>query len=278
MPKYISIVIEGTREDLETAIAFIFEAGCTGTEETTDSLFKAYFPAHTDIDRLSSELARQFPRTRFGAVAQVEERDWSSAWKKDLRGFSLGEKFFVLPSWKSPPRTNRTILRIDPERAFGTGAHDTTRLCLELIECHAGPGTSVIDAGTGTGILAMAAAALGCKPVVAIESDSEAASCARNNIRRNHLESVIQIHEASLSESMPPPADLIVANLNEAVIEKELARLTSWVLPGGTLILSGLLVEQAGNIASKLPSEFRFAQHRTAGEWSALLCRRISHA
>lgn len=278
IPSYVRLLIEGKPEDLDAAADFLFAAGCTGTEQTQNSRFEAYFPTHVDIEHLSGELARNFPRLRCGAIERVEDEDWSAAWKKDFHGFSLGEGIFVSPSWESPPRTDRIILRIDPERGFGTGTHDTTRLCLELIEGHARAGISVIDAGTGTGILAMAAAALGCRPVIAIEADSEAASCARANIRRNHLGRVVQIHEGTLSEAMPSPAGLVVANLNEGVIKRELVRLESWVQPRGTLILSGLLVEQVGGIASGLTSDFRISQHRTAGEWAALVIERASHA
>jgi ribosomal protein L11 methyltransferase len=278
IPSYVRMLIEGKPEDLDAATDLLFEAGCTGTEETQKTRFEAYFPTHVDIEHLSVELARNFPRLRCGSIEHVEDEDWSVAWKKDFHGFSLGEGFFVSPSWESPPRTDRIVLRIDPERGFGTGTHDTTRLSLELIEDHARAGISVIDAGTGTGILAMAAAALGCRPVIAIEADLEAASCARANIRRNHFGRVVQIHQGTLSEVTPPPAELVVANLNENVIKKNLVRLESWVQPRGTLILSGLLVEQVGGIVTGPSSDFRISQHRTAGEWAALVIKRASHA
>jgi ribosomal protein L11 methyltransferase len=230
------------------------------------------------MEHLSSELTKSYPRLRCGSIEHVEDEDWSAAWKKDFHGFSIGERFFVSPTWESPPRTDRTILYIDPERGFGTGMHDTTRLSLELLEDHARAGMSVIDAGTGTGILAMAAAALGCKPVLAIEVDPEAASCARANVSRNRFAQAVQIHEAPLSEATPSPAELVVANLTLAVIEKDLVRLESWVQAGGMLVLSGLLVEQVDCIVAQLTSEFRVSQHRTAGEWAALLIARASHA
>jgi ribosomal protein L11 methyltransferase len=278
LPRYLSVRIEGNQEELEAAVPLLFDAGCLGTEEIESSQWMACFPVFANVRSLCRELLLRFPRLRRVSIETVSEEDWSAAWKKDFHGFSLGEGFFILPSWESPPPTERIILRIDPERAFGTGTHDTTRLCLELIEEHARPGMSAIDAGTGTGILAMAAAALGCKPVIAIEADSEAASCARSNVRQNQLEDTVQIRESHLSNAAPTAAELVVANLNDALIIKELSRLTSWVQPNGILILSGLLVEQVEAVIDKLPAHFCLSHQRTAGEWAALSTQSKSHA
>jgi ribosomal protein L11 methyltransferase len=275
---FVSLLIEGRPEDLEAAVDFIFEAGCTGTEEMGDSGIKAYFPAHVDTVQISEALIRSFPRLRCGPAETVADQDWAATWKKGFHGFKLGERFFIVPSWESPPNTERIVIRIDPERAFGTGTHETTRLSLELIEAHIKPGLSVIDAGTGTGILAMAAAALGCDSVTAIESDLDAAACARSNIARNHFEHAVQVQELSISEATPRPADLVVANLTEAIINKELNRITSWVRPDGVLIVSGLLVDQIDSVIDALSPSFRLSSRRNAGEWAALSMTRKRHA
>jgi ribosomal protein L11 methyltransferase len=282
MPKtshnFVSLLIEGSPEDLDAAIDFIFEAGCTGTEEMGASGIKAYFPTQVDMDLLPGALIRNFPALRCGPAETVTDEDWTAAWKKDFHGFTLGDRFFIVPSWESPPSTERIVIRIDPERAFGTGTHETTRLSLELIEYYARSGLSVVDAGTGTGILAMAAAALGCDPVTAIESDVDASDCARSNIERNHFEHAVRVQEISISEATPPPADLVVANLTESIIKKELNRITSWVRPDGVLIVSGLLVDQIDSVVDALPLSFRLSSKRTAGEWAALSWTRKRHA
>jgi ribosomal protein L11 methyltransferase len=124
----------------------------------------------------------------------------------------------------------------------------------------------------------MAAAALGCAPVTAIEADSEAASCARSNIIRNHFEHAVRVQEVSISKATPSPTDLVVANLTEAIIQKELNRLTGWVRQDGVLILSGLLIEQIESVIDALPPLFRLSCRRHAGEWAALSIERNRHA
>jgi ribosomal protein L11 methyltransferase len=170
------------------------------------------------------------------------------------------------------------VLHIDPERAFGTGTHETTRMSVELIEEVVRADSSVIDAGTGTGVLAMACAALGCRQVVAIENDPEAATCAGANIHRNGFGDRVSLVVASVMDAEPNPAEVVLANLNETVLRKAITRILSWVLPNGKIILSGLLQDQADSIAYELPPAFTLVRQRTAGEWAALLITNKSHA
>jgi ribosomal protein L11 methyltransferase len=299
MPKlrqnYLSFLLEGNRQDVEAALHRLFEAGCLGAEEIEDaetdeasgpcsemgpqiSRQRVYFPAGTDPSTIIGLLNLEFPSLLWGPSEWLPDQDWLSQWKKGLRGSALGRRFYVLPSWEAVPDTERIVIRIDPERAFGTGTHDTTRLCLELIEDRARPGMTAIDAGSGTGILAIAAAALGCRPVLAIEQDSEAASCARANVSRNGCADAVCVQVASLAQMEPPPADLVVANLNETILREELVRLSRWVRQPGYLILSGLLVEQVDPMTESLPARFNHIQTRTSGEWGALLAFQDTHA
>ena len=203
----------------------------------------------------------------------VPEEDWLSLWRRDLHGFALGNRFFVSPSWQTPPHTERVVLRIDPEQAFGTGSHDTTRLCLELVEDCAGPGIGLIDAGTGTGILAMAGAVLGCEPVLAIEIDPAAAACARENVNRNRLGSRVEVVTSSLEDARPASAGLVVANLNWPLLDRELPRLSTWLQPRGSLILSGLTVDDMEELVESFPASMRPRRYYTAGDWAAVLAQ-----
>jgi ribosomal protein L11 methyltransferase len=226
---------------------------------------------------LRDKLAREFSEIRIGPVEVVPDRDWVAVSRKDMSGFALGERFFVCPSWESPPaadETSRIVLRIDPEQAFGTGRHDTTRLCVELIERIAGNDVSAVDVGTGTGILAMVAASLGCRPLVALEYDPDAAACARKNARRNRLEGLIEVVASDLENAAPRPAQLVVANLSRTLLEREMSRLSGWLEPGGSMILSGITVDDVEELVSKLdglPRPMRLVRYHTAGEWAALL-------
>ncbi len=275
---YSRIVVEGTLEDLEQASLLLFDAGCLGVEEKDSSTLEAYFPSSTNLADLRSALSRRFPYLSFGSAESIPDQDWLAAWKSDFHAFPVGKRFFIVPSWETPPKTERRLLRIDPERAFGTGTHETTQLSIEIIEDVVRPGSSVIDAGTGTGVLAMVCAALGCHPVIAIENDPEAASCAHTNIRRNGFDDSVSLLVASILEVEPDPVEVVLANLNETILSEALPLISSWVLPNGKMILSGLLRNQVDSIVQNLPPNFGLVQQRTAGEWAALLVASKSHA
>lgn len=268
---YLVLELAGPAETLERCLPEIFEAGCLGTEEAGLGRERCYFPADREVKAVAQALGRAFPELTVGPVQFFPEKDWLALWRQGLDGFPMGERFYVLPSWKEPPATSRVILRIDPERAFGTGTHQTTRLCLELIEKYARdarPGGAV-DAGTGTGILAMVAAHMGSSPVVAIEPDPDAAACARANVARNGLANRIRVVPVAIAEAEIEPVGLVVANLSAPVLQEELPRLRSWLAPGGLLILSGLLQEEAEEIAR--PAGLQLLEQRSAGEWVALV-------
>ncbi len=286
---YLSFLLQGKPEEVDLALFRLFEAGCLGAEEIdladvaeslgqSQAVQRVFFSPGTDPEILSLVLVGDFPSLRCGAAEPVQESDWLANWKKHYGGFALGKRFYVCPSWESPPDGERLVLRIDPERAFGTGTHDTTRLCLEIIEERARPRMPVIDAGCGTGILAIAAAALGCRPVLAIEDDPEAASCTETNLDRNGLTGAVRLQVGSIARANPPAAHLVIANLNQAILSQELPRLAGWVLPQGYLILSGVLIEQLDSLIELLPVGLRITQTRTAGEWAALLVRHDCHA
>ncbi len=277
---YPSFLLDGTSEAIDTVIGELFEAGCLGIATVDDtSRQRVYFPRGTDLVALSGKLAREFSDFRVGPIEMIPEQDWVALSRKDMSGYALGERFFVCPSWELPPREaefGRIVLRVDPQQAFGTGRHDTTRLCVELLERCAGPEIGAIDVGSGTGILAMAAAALGCRPVVAIEIDPTAAACTRENARRNRLDTRMEVLNAGLADVRPAAAGLLVANLHRPLLDHEMPRLASWLEPQGYMILSGVTVEDIEELASMLnglPHPVRLVRYHTAGEWAALLAR-----
>ena len=275
---YPSLLLSGRPDELELASALLFEVGCLGTNELDSSTLRAFFPPGVDLSSLHRKLVDDFPTLRSKVAEPLRDEDWLIKWKKGFHGFSLGKKFFVLPSWEAPPSTGRTILHIDPERAFGTGTHDTTRLSIDLIEEFARAETPVIDAGAGTGILSMAAAALGCRPVVAIETDPDAVACARANIIRNHLEQVVCIHKSSIANANPAPASLVLANLSAKILHENWTHISNWVHAGGYIVTTGLLLEQVDAFLKELPPWQHLVQHRTAGGWAALLIQRTGNA
>ncbi|MCU0723513.1 MAG: 50S ribosomal protein L11 methyltransferase [Planctomycetes bacterium] len=181
----------------------------------------------------------------------------------------------------APPEPGVIALRIDPGRAFGDGAHPTTRLCLLAIGRHLEPGASVLDLGTGTGILAVAAALLGSGPVLAVDTDPEAVRAARENAAANGVTGTVRAERGSLKEVLEgsfgaPEAPFVVANILSNVVAGMLDRgLARAVAPGGLLALSGFLRPQTPEIIARLePNGLVLAAREQEEDWVCVLARR----
>ena len=264
------IELWGPQDEVDLALAFLVENGSTGVEEDqSNGRHKVYFPASILSTRLTDELKTVFSRVSYRNLSELPDRDWLSEWKQSLTGIALGDRFFVHPTWQASPDIERTILRIDPQQAFGTGLHDTTRLSLELVERWLTPETSVLDIGTGTGILAMAAANLGARSVKALEPDPAAAECARKNVELNQLGGVVTVECTGFETYERLEADVVVANTNASILLEVLPRLDSDIA-----ILSGLLVDDLEELTALLKSPYAVSEEWSAGEWSALVVTR----
>jgi ribosomal protein L11 methyltransferase len=159
--------------------------------------------------------------------------------------------------------------------AFGTGAHASTRLALELLEACLQPGDRVLDLGTGSGILALAAARLGAREVLALDIDAAAVAAARRNVAANDLARVIQVREGSAEAADGAPYDLMVANLLAHVMRPLAPALARLVRPAGLLLVSGIVAARGPDVAAALYAEgFRLVEERPEGHWRALVLRR----
>lgn len=263
------------REAVEYAL---MEAGALGTEatETTGNTVTGYFAEVPNRERVRAELFEalriyELPSSsvRDMSVREVEERDWLEEWKQSWQPVEIG-RFIIAPPWSGvSDRHDRLIIRIEPGMAFGTGTHETTRLCLDAIQKHFSGG-SFLDVGTGTGILAIAAAKLVPEArVEACDTDEAAVAIARENAEANGVAEQINFRVGSVDDSTPS-ADLVCANLTADVINQMLPTLVS--LSCGKLILSGILETQIEMVQSGLHAcgidDFEIAQD---GEWVALL-------
>ena len=274
MDNYPILELSGTAEELEIAVALLADHGLLGTVESktspegTQEALCAYFATSTVMAPIAEDLMGRFRSLRCRIAEPLEARDWQEEWKAGLDGFPLGSGFFVLPTWKDPIETDRIVLRLDPEQAFGTGAHETTRLAVALLEEHVAPGAGVIDVGTGTGILAMVAAHRGAHSVLALEPDEAAADCARANVERNDLSERIRIESRSWEAMGIIEADVVVANIISAVLDQAVPHM--W----GTILLSGLLVDELDAFVDALPDDCVVKERRQEGEWAALVLER----
>jgi len=279
-PRWHALDVEleaGAREAVEYAL---MEAGALGTEtENSDDLLihvTAYFDTLPQRERVRDELFEAFriynlptSSVRDMNVREVAEHDWLEEWKQNWQPLEVG-RFIIAPPWsKLDERHDRLIIRIEPGMAFGTGTHETTRLCLAAIEKHFS-GTSFLDVGTGTGILAIAAAKLFPEArIEACDTDETAVEIARENAAINNVFDQINFRVGSIDEATAS-TDLVCANLTADVIVKLLPTLVS--LTCGKLILSGILETQIEMVQASLSdcgiSEIEIVQD---GEWVSLI-------
>lgn len=255
----------------------LIEAGASGTETATDSSkVTGYFEGVPDRERVRDELfaalriyAIPSSSVRDMNVREVEQRDWLEEWKKNWQPVEVG-RFIIAPSWSTVDVANdRCVIRIEPGMAFGTGTHESTRLCLAAMQSYF-EGGSFLDVGTGTGILAIAAAA--CAPgahVEAVDIDASAIEIARENAIANGVADRISFQTGSIDEQTSS-ADFICANLTADVIARMLPTLVA--LSCGRLVLSGILESQIEDIMGQLGQlAITNAEIMRDGEWVAII-------
>src|ERR687885_611338 len=254
----LDVTLNGrAREAVEYAL---MEAGALGTEVTVEGgefvSGAGYFDSPPRIEGVRAALAEALGVYGLGSSAvremrprEVEERDWLAEWKKGWRPTEVG-RFVVAPPWSEiPDGEDRIVIRVEPGMAFGTGTHETTRLCLAAVERHFGGG-SFLDVGTGTGVLAIAAAKL--RPsarVEACDTDPLAVSVAEENARLNGVGGRIEFRVGTVDDTTLS-ADLVCANLTADVILPLLPALLA--AAPGRLVLSGILTTQAPQVAARL--------------------------
>lgn len=252
----------------------LMEAGALGTE-TTDRGVTAYFPETPSRELVRNELFEALriydlpsSSVRDMNLREVADRDWLEEWKQSWQPVELG-RFIIAPPWSDlGDVSNHLVIRIEPGMAFGTGTHETTRLCLDAIQKHFA-GDSLLDVGTGTGILAIAAAKLFPQAhIEACDTDETAITIARENAELNEV-TQINFWTGSIDDSTAS-ADLVVANLTADVITSIMPALVG--VTCGKLILSGVLETQLEMVQASLHQhgidEFEITQD---GEWIALI-------
>ena len=180
----------------------------------------------------------------------VEPREWEEGWKAFYTLLRVGDRLVVCPSWTEyEAKPGEVVVRLDPGMAFGTGHHPTTRLCLAELECRMRPGARVLDVGTGSGILAIAAAGLGADSVLGLDRDATACTVARRNVRANGAARRVRIVRGSIPRPDASGFDLVLANISAKVLTELASPLAETLAPDGLLIASGVLEEQSAPVA-----------------------------
>jgi ribosomal protein L11 methyltransferase len=201
-------------------------------------------------------LHRIYPKIPAPSFQRVEEEDWAEAWKKGYHPIQVGERFLIKPAWIDvKPEPGQIVIQMDPGMAFGTGTHPTTQLCLQACEWFARPGVTMLDLGTGSGILAIGAALLGCEDILARDTDEVAVKSARENVRRNGVTGRVTAEQGSMEDLVKASRqfDLCMANLTAKIITRLAGQgIEQLARAGGTFVFSGLIEEQAEDAVETL--------------------------
>ena len=214
------------------------------------------------------------PRARLEPVA-VPDVDWVARFRAGFKPFAAGS-FWIAPAWAaSGAPDGRGLLVVDPGRAFGTGTHETTRLCLRAVEALSPPPASsarAIDVGTGTGILAIAAARLGWRAPVAVDLDAEALDSARSHAALNGA-SIALVRADGGAAFASGAFDLVLANLTAPLLLERCHEIGRLAAPGAAIVLAGLLLEDVDSLVRRYAS-FGAVSTEVDGEWASLVVRR----
>ena len=205
-------------------------------------------------------------------LQNVADEDWSENWKKYYKPFRIGSHLVVKPTWEPyEAREGDQIIELDPGMAFGTGTHETTHMCMQLLEKHLQPGMRVMDVGTGSGILAIAAARLGAREVLAIDIDPNAVKVAKENVALNQVQPQVRVVVGDLCKSEAMPCDLAVANIVADAICMLAGPLTRHLQKGRLLICSGIIREREQDVRDAAArAGYTLFDRIEMGEWVAL--------
>lgn len=288
--EYCEIQLTIPAEALEAVTHLLHRAGTGGVviDDERAAAVRAYLPRDERLDgRLESlrqelsDLVAFFPGMSAWKQEErfVAEEDWANAWRAHFHPLRLGRRLVVAPSWEPvSPRPGEVVLQLDPGMAFGTGAHASTALCLRALEDLVQPGGRVLDVGTGSGILAVAAALLGASEVTALDIDPLAVRIARQNADINGVADRVHVHYAELGDLLAgglAPAPLALANLTRDALVPLAPQLAAALEPGGTVVASGIVAGgRAAVEAAFSAAGLRPVRSNRLEDWFALWARR----
>ena len=219
---------------------------------------KIYVPEDRDVPALRRSIEealyhmnRLYPMPE-PKYRKLQHEDWANAWRKNYRPFRIGRQLWIQPSWREAETVedDDIVITLDPGMAFGTGLHPTTQMCIQSLEDLFQFGDTVLDVGTGSGILAIAAAKLGASKVLAFDTDRQAILAARENAALNNVERQLEFYQGALAATESGPWDLVLVNILAPVIKSLLTEynLMGRLADGGRMILSGIIEDQADGV------------------------------
>ncbi|MFJ7726997.1 50S ribosomal protein L11 methyltransferase [Neobacillus sp. NPDC097160] len=312
--KWSEISIHTTNEAIEPISHILHEAGASGvviedpfelTKEREDQfgeiyqlnpddypdegvIVKAYLPVNSFLgetveaikDSINNLIIYDIDLGKNDVtISEVHEEEWATAWKKYYNPVKISEKFTIVPTWEiyEPVSSDELIIELDPGMAFGTGTHPTTVMCIQALERTVRPGDRVIDVGTGSGVLSIAAAMLGAEDVRAYDLDEVAVTSAKLNIKLNKVSNTVSISQNNLLDGVEEnSADVIVANILAEVILRFTEDVARSVKLGGTFIASGIIQQKKEQVKEAIVAAgFEISETMLMEDWVAIIAKRI---
>lgn len=261
----------GAVEAMANHLMELGSPGLTIEESATHTRLIAYFERSDQV-----EAARRFAAILVDGVRvstePIHSENWAENWKAHFPPLSIGERLYVCPPWAPPEPAGRLRVVIDPGMAFGTGNHATTCGCLELLQRHVTPDIEVLDVGTGSGVLSIAALLLGARRATAIDNDPLATAAVASNAERNGVAARVLV--GSSLDEVDGTFDLGLANIQLNVLCELEERIAARIRPGGMLIASGVLTEELDALKSRYAERWEFGQQAGDERWVAIVARR----
>lgn len=286
------VIIEDSREpDIERENVFGEIVELDPKDFPTEGVIvKAYLPVNSflietmkDIEQSISELPKYGLDVGLNKIktSEVDEEDWATAWKQYYHPVKISSRFTIVPSWEeyTPVESDELIVELDPGMAFGTGTHPTTVMCMQALEKYVQKEDTVVDVGTGSGVLSIGAAMLGAKKVYALDLDEVAVQAAKENTAINKVDDIVHVTKGDLLESIHVKPDIIVANILADVImsfSEDAAKLLS---KDGLFIVSGIIEEKRDEVRDDLIAKgFDIVESVLMEDWVALIAKKIGDA
>ncbi|RXE57877.1 50S ribosomal protein L11 methyltransferase [Acetivibrio mesophilus] len=247
-----------------------------------DVIIKAYFPGETNISELVSLIKEKLDfiggflnvGEGYCGYSEMDEEDWSTSWKKYYKPFHLTDRLVVKPSWENyDNKEDEIIIEMNPGMAFGTGTHETTKMCATLLDKYVKDGDRVIDVGCGTGILSIIASKLGAAEITAVDIDEVAVKVTKENLEINRVDNVFAF-KGVLDDISKEKRDIVVANIIASVIIDISSSIPYYLKKDGFLIASGIIQERKQEVLDEcLKKGFKCEEIIELGEWVAIVLR-----
>ncbi|WP_050615823.1 50S ribosomal protein L11 methyltransferase [Bacillus testis] len=310
--KWSEIAIHTTNEAVEPISNILHEAGASGVViEDREDLFKEREDQFGEIYQLNPDdypeegvvMKAYLPVTSFlgetvegikeainnliiyeidlglndVSISEVHEEEWATAWKKYYHPVKISERFTIVPTWEEyePVSSDELIIELDPGMAFGTGTHPTTVMCIQALESIVKEGDKVVDVGTGSGVLSIAAAMLGAAHVEALDLDEVAVRSAKLNIKLNKVQNVVDVSQNNLLDGVNGVQDVVVANILAEVIMRFTDDVAEALKPGGYFISSGIIQPKKNDVKEALQSSgFEIVETIEMEDWVAFIAQK----